>query len=203
MQDMFDEAFWNERYSSKPQLWSGNPNNHLVAEASDLTPGTALDVGCGEGGDAIWLAKRGWQVTAVDISTVAIERATANAGALPITWAPTDLIGWDPAPARYDLISAQYMHLPPDARNALFSNLAAAVTPGGTLLIVCHHPSDMEISPQPHPRDMYYTGDDVAALLDLAEWDVVTNTAAPREVTLPEGRQVTHHDTVFRARRRH
>ena len=74
-----DEAFWDGRYRSVGSVWSGRPNPHLVAEVAGLVPGTALDVGCGEGADAVWLATRGWRVTAVDISTVALERGTARA----------------------------------------------------------------------------------------------------------------------------
>ncbi len=77
--DQFDETFWDERYRSHSSLWSGNPNRHLIGEAAELTPGAALDVGSGEGADAIWLAQRGWQVTAVDLSTVAIRRGATHA----------------------------------------------------------------------------------------------------------------------------
>jgi len=75
MAERFDRAFWDDRYRSRSALWSGSPNRHLMAEAEDLVPGTALDVGAGEGADAIWLAGRGWRATAVDISGVALERA--------------------------------------------------------------------------------------------------------------------------------
>ena len=119
----WDAAFWDERYRSSSALWSGQPNPQLVIEAGDLRPGTALDVGCGEGADAIWLATRGWRVTAVDISTVALERGAAQAGAvgddvgLRISWLQADLIEWNP-PASYDLVSAQFMHLPKAQRQA-------------------------------------------------------------------------------------
>ena len=110
----FDDsrAFWEDRYSSRSALWSGNPNPHLVSEVSDLSPGTALDAGSGEGADAIWLAERGWQVTAVDFSAVALERGAAQAAARGadisgrIAWLHQDLIEWVPAEASYDLVSA-------------------------------------------------------------------------------------------------
>ena len=82
MSDPFSQESWDERYRSRSALWSRNPNPYLVAEAGDLTPGTALDVGAGEGADAIWLASRGWRVTAVDLSAVALERASAHASEL-------------------------------------------------------------------------------------------------------------------------
>jgi 2-polyprenyl-3-methyl-5-hydroxy-6-metoxy-1,4-benzoquinol methylase len=201
-EELFSETFWNERYRSHPKLWSGNPNLHLVAETSDLPPGTALDVACGEGADAVWLAERGWRVTALDISTVALERAAAHAGTLPIEWRQADLITWEPGEERYDLISAQYMHLPPEPRDRLFRHLAAAVKPGGTLLLVGHHPSDLHTAMQrPDVPELLFTGADVKALLEPAEWTVVTDTDAARDVTNHEGQSVTIHDAVFRARR--
>jgi SAM-dependent methyltransferase len=209
MPEHFDQAFWDERYRSHPTLWSGNPNGHLVSEAEGLTPGSALDVGCGEGADAIWLSERGWRVTAVDISPVALQRGVANAEqigavvAARIDWVQADLTAWDPGPDRFDLVSTQYMHLPSALRQKLFDRLAAAVAPGGTLLIVAHHPSDLQTTmPRPHEPDLYFTGDDIAGSLDARDWVVVTNTAAARTTTDPNGNSVVIHDTVLRARRR-
>ncbi len=209
MSHQFDQAFWDDRYRSQTALWSGNPNPHLVAEASDLAPGTALDVGSGEGADAIWLAGRGWRVTAVDLSTVALERAAEHAAQLGagiagrIDWLHEDLTSWDPGSARYDLVSAQYMQLPAAPRQALFGRLAAAVARGGTLLIVGHHPSDLQTTmPRPPMPELFYTGDDIAAALDPSEWDIITNASPARTATDPDGQPVTIHDTVLRARRR-
>lgn len=209
MTDQFDEAFWDERYRSHSSLWSGNPNPHLIGQAADLTPGTALDAGSGEGADAIWLAQRGWQVTAVDLSAVALQRGITHAAragaeiAERISWRHEDLAIWDPGLARYDLVSAQYLHLPGQPRDALFQRLAASVTPGGTLLIVGHHPSDLQTTmPRPPLPELYFTGDDIAAALDPRHWDIITNAAAERPATDPDGHAVTTHDTVLRARRR-
>ena len=172
------------------------------------TPGAALDLGSGEGADAIWLAQRGWQVTGVDLSTVALQRAAAHAAqtgaatAERIDWRHADLTTWDPAPARYDLISAQYLHLPALIRDALFRRLETSVTPGGTLLVVGHHPSDLQTTmPRPPIPDLFFTGDDIAASLDPDEWDIITNAAAAGPATDPEGNTITIHDTVLRARR--
>ncbi len=200
-------AFWDERYRSRDALWSGNPNPQLVAEAADLVPGTALDVGCGEGADAIWLAERGWRVTAVDISAVALERGAAQAAkrgadvARRIDWRHEDLTAWVPAKASYDLVSAQFMHLPKNVRESVFRVLAAAVTAGGSLLIVGHHPSDLQIIPRPLPPEFFFTADDIAALLDPHEWDIVVSAARERSATDPAGRTVTIHDAVLRAQR--
>jgi SAM-dependent methyltransferase len=207
--EQFDQAFWDERYLSHSTLWSGNPNRHLGSEAEKLTPGTALDAGAGEGADAIWLAGRGWQVTAVDISAVALERAAgyaAKAGADiagRISWYQQDLFSWEPPQGHYDLVSAQYLHLPGGPREMLFDRLAAAVAPGGTLLIVGHHPSDMETTmPRPKMPELFFTGDEIADRLDPGLWEIVTNAAPGHTATDPEGRPVTIHDTVLRARHR-
>jgi SAM-dependent methyltransferase len=208
MSDPFSEASWDERYRSRHALWSGNPNPHLVAEADDLIPGTALDVGAGEGADAIWLASRGWRVVAVDLSSVALERASAHASergadiAGRIDWVHEDLTSWDPGAGRYDLVSAQYMHLLPTPRQAMFERLAAAVAPGGTLLIVGHHPSDLQTTvPRPAMPELFFTGDDIAAGLDPGRWTIVTNAAPGRATTDPDGNPAIVHDTVLRATR--
>jgi SAM-dependent methyltransferase len=204
----FDRAFWDERYASAHSLWSGNPNPALVAEAGALAAGAALDAGAGEGADAIWLARRGWRVTAVDISSVALDRAAGHAAeagaevADRIRWLREDVLRWRPPERTYDLVSAQYMHLPPENRGPVYARLAAAVADRGTLLIVGHHPSDMQTTmPRPQQAELFFTGDDLAAGLGGDGWEIVTNVAAPREVTDPEGRPVTIRDTVFRARR--
>jgi 2-polyprenyl-3-methyl-5-hydroxy-6-metoxy-1,4-benzoquinol methylase len=203
---MFDEAAWEERYRAKPAVWSGRPNPQLVAEAAGLTPGRALDVGCGEGADALWLAERGWRVNATDISTTALDRAAAHAAAAQladrIDWTHADLRHQLPAERAYDLVSAQYMHLPSEARRNLFERLAAAVAPGGTLLIVGHHPSDLRTSAhRMHFPDMMFTGEEVAAALDPNTWDVLAAEARPRTVADPEGHEIVIHDAVLVARR--
>ncbi|MEU4422024.1 bifunctional NAD(P)/FAD-dependent oxidoreductase/class I SAM-dependent methyltransferase [Actinoplanes sp. NPDC024001] len=204
---MFEEDAWEERYRSKPAVWSGRPNPQLVAEAEQLSAGRALDVGSGEGADAVWLAQRGWQVTAVDISTVALERAAghaADAGVSGrITFRHADLRSQAPEQRAYDLVSAQFMHLPPVARQELYAHLAGAVAPGGTLLIVGHHPSDLASGVgRMHFPDMMFTAEEIAAELDAAEWEVVAADARPRPFTDPEGNPITIHDAVLVARRR-
>jgi SAM-dependent methyltransferase len=206
--EMFDAAFWDARYSSAHSLWSGNPNRQLVTEAAGLEPGTALDAGAGEGADAIWLAERGWQVTAVDVSGVALGRAAEHAAkagdevAARIRWQREDLREWTPPERGYDLVTSQYLHLPGALRRTFFAGLAAAVRDGGTLLIVGHHPMDLDTTLQrPNHPELMFTGDELAGDLGGDGWEIVTNVAAERETTDPDGRPVTAHDTVFRARR--
>lgn len=203
--EVWDRAWWDERYRSVPALFSGRPNAVLVAEAAELRPGTALDAGAGEGGDALWLADRGWRVDAVDISTVALERGAAEADrrgiADRITWQQADLVEWTPERA-YDLVTTSFLHLPDGMRKPLYARLAAAVARGGTLVIAQHDPSDTGI-PRPHRPELFATAPQLAADLDPAQWDVLVAETRSRQTTHPEdGREVTVRDAVLVARRR-
>ncbi len=203
------EAFWDERYRSSSALWSGHPNPQLVTETAGLHPGTALDVGCGEGADAIWLAEHGWQVTAVDISTFALQRATAQALRMGsdieqrITWVHADVIDYHPSSEAFDLVSAQFMHLPTVQREALHRRLAASVRPGGTLLIVGHDPSDLQTNvPRPSMPELFVTASEIAASLAPKEWVILVAEARARQTLDPDGHPVTIHDAVVRAQRK-
>jgi SAM-dependent methyltransferase len=209
MSSLFTQEFWDERYRSSDRVWSGEPNPRLVERVSDLTPGTALDVGSGEGADAIWLAARGWHVTAIDVSTVALERAAGHAAdagkdvADRITWQQADVLSWEPSREQFDLVSSQFMQLPRLHLVPLNRHLAAAVRPGGSLLIVGHHPSDMHTSVRrPHNPDMFFTAEEIAAALESENWLVVTASAPERQVQDPNGQLVTIHDAVLHAVRR-
>lgn len=197
-------SFWDTRYGSSERIWSGKPNVQLVREAAELTPGRALDAGCGEGADALWLARRGWRVTALDISAVALRRAAAHAEpeiADRISWRRTDLLNWRSA-ERYDLVSAHFMQLPSELRDPLYANLAAAVAVGGTLLVVGHHPSDLHtMAHRPDPT-VLFTAEQIAATLDPEQWEIVVTDTRPRSATDPEGREISISDAVLRARRR-
>lgn len=197
-----DAEFWNTRYRESHRIWSAQPNPQLVAEVSDLPPGAALDAGCGEGADAVWLARRGWAVTAVDFAQAALDKGieeAANQG-LDITWRCQDLVTWRP-PREFDLVSAQFFHLEPALRDTALVNLADAVAPGGTLLVVGHHHRDL-VTPTGHERHapMLFGPDEIVALLD-ADWQIVVSEARPREIITPDGGPFTHTDTVVRALR--
>jgi 16S rRNA G1207 methylase RsmC len=194
------EQAWDERYRSKPEIWSGKPNAVLVAEVADLQPGTALDAGAGEGGDAVWLAEHGWQVTAADISSVAIERAAKRASdtGLAITWLHADLAKVS-APATYDLVTAHFLHVPKADQQPLFRHLAAAVALGGTLLVVGHDLSDATKLPRPDLAEYGWTAEEVAAALDES-WTIETAEARPRQAKDPDGNEITIADAILRAR---
>jgi len=204
---MNDQNLWDERYRSSSAIWSGDPNPQLVSEVSGLTPGSALDVGCGEGADAIWLTEHGWHVTAVDISSVALEHARAaevNAHLdWGIDWRHVNVVAEPPPTLFYDLISAQFMHLLPIPREVLFRGLAEAVKPGGTLLIVGHDPSDLQTTARRPPNpEVFYTAAHVAELLPPQRWEIVATATRARSATDPTGQTITVHDAVLRARKR-
>jgi SAM-dependent methyltransferase len=207
VQATFTEGFWDDRYGSADAVWSGNPNAQLVQHVAGLEPGTALDVGSGEGADAIWLATRGWQVTGLDISTVGLRRSAQLAEAAAVAdrtrWQQADLLTWEPTD-RFDLVSAHFIHPPTSAaRRSLHSRLTRAVRPGGWLLIVGHHPVDMHaMTKHAGMADLFYTAEEVAAELDPAAWEVLTADAPTRASFTPDGTPVTFTDAVLFARRR-
>ena len=199
-------AVWEEHYGAKPQVWSGRVNARLAEVAATLTPGRALDLGCGEGADAIWLAEQGWTVVAVDVSTTALARGRAAAQqrgvAARIDFEQHDLDGGFPA-GRFDLVSAQFLHSPVERdRAAILRRAAAAVAPGGTLLIV-DHAAAPPWSSRMHDH-VFATADAVLAGLELdlesghAGWRPVQVGTVEREVTGPDGRQATLTDSVIR-----
>jgi SAM-dependent methyltransferase len=227
---MYTQQFWDERYDGQ-QVWSGNPNPQLVEQIAgltgtgDLVPGTALEIGCGEGADAIWLAGQGWDVTGLDISPVALARAAEHAAAAGVTieFRPADLLTWRPSEARFDLVSAQFIHLPAAQFRDLLSRVAGAVRSGGTLLVVGHYPlsdhSHDHDAEQGHDHDhdaerghdrvadqdkqhLMLTAEQLADLLDPAQWIVEFTGEPDRAGKGPDGTVMALRDSVVRARRR-
>lgn len=204
----WDAEFWDERYGSSPALWSGHVNAVLRDEVATLPPGRALDVGCGEGGDALWLAEQGWDVLGVDVSRVALDRAATRARETGMSartaWEHRDLLTWSPPAAAYDLVTVAFVHLAGDQRRQVYASLAEAVAPGGTFLVVAHHPDDLGVVPRPPHPELFFTAEELIDDLRVApgSWDVVTAEARSRPGHHPDGHPVTLHDTVLRARRR-
>lgn len=198
-------VFWENRYSERGQSWSGLPNAALEREAAPLVPGSALDLGCGEGGDALWLAGAGWRVTAVDISPTAIAFGAARAAeaGLDIRWIEADLASWWPE-EEFDLVSSHFLHSPVELpRDDILRRAAQAVAPGGMLLIV-GHAAPPPGSGHQHNDVALPTPDEVLASLDLAEgeWSIVTNALVERRAVRPDGDAATHVDSVLSVRRR-
>ncbi|MFD0312950.1 class I SAM-dependent methyltransferase [Streptomyces flavalbus] len=199
-------AFWEARYRDSGRVWSGRPNELLVREASALTPGTALDLGCGEGGDAVWLASRGWRVTGVDISATALERAAGHAVeagvAERVSW-ERHTLGESFPEGRFDLVSANYLQSPvPLDQRAILRRAAAAVAEGGTLLVVMHAAWPSWQTEPPFPAE-FPTLDGLLAELALPEagWTVDTRETVRRPSTSPDGVEGHRDDHVWRLRR--
>ncbi|MFB6981153.1 SAM-dependent methyltransferase [Streptomyces scopuliridis] len=201
-----DEAFWDTRYGGNDRVWSGNANTVLVREVTGLVPGSALDLGCGEGADAIWLARRGWRVTATDISRVALDRAARHAAeagvADRIDWQHHDLGASFPA-GTFDLVSAHFLYFRGDtSREEVLRTAASATAPGGVLLIVGHagFPSWEE---NPDPAVRFPGPDQVVESLELpdGQWEVLLSEEHERTQTAPDGRPSTRTDNAVKIRR--
>ncbi|WP_029433947.1 bifunctional 2-polyprenyl-6-hydroxyphenol methylase/3-demethylubiquinol 3-O-methyltransferase UbiG [Blastococcus sp. URHD0036] len=203
---VYDEQWWEDRYASGEAHWSGRPNDVLVAETADLTPGSALDVGCGTGGDAIWLAEQGWQVTGADVSRTALARAAAAAAerglAERATWEYADVVTWTPPPHAFDLVTSAFLHVPGGIRDGVIARLASGVAPGGTLLVAQHDPSDLHTVRHGQDPDLFATGEQLVAALPAGEFEVLAAEARPRMGRSHEGEHLHMADVVLRARRR-
>ncbi|NUP00027.1 MAG: FAD-dependent oxidoreductase [Nonomuraea sp.] len=200
------EQFWDERYGGSDRVWSGNPNVRLVEEVGDLPPGTALELGCGEGADAVWLARRGWRVTATDVSGVALARAAGHAEdegvADRVDWQRHDLAASFPEGV-FDLVTASYLHSPVDMpREKILRDAAAAVAPGGQLLVL-GHAGPPPWDPGAHPGVHLPTPQEVLGSLELpeGEWEVLSAEEFERAQTAPDGSPATRVDNVLRIRR--
>jgi SAM-dependent methyltransferase len=196
----FSKAFWEERYGGHTAGHNNQPSPYLMAETGNRAPGTALDAGCGEGANAIWLASQGWRVTAVDIASNALSHAREHAEAIGVSgkidWIEADLTSWVPAAEEFDLVCAHYVH-PAGSSEALFSRLAASVAPGGTLLLVDHDPADQYAAGHDHADQSF----DPGQCLDPGQWDIAAVEARTRSVAVHDGHEVVLRDAVFRARK--
>lgn len=216
MTHTFDHEYWDRiwRGERAASMGTGEPNPHLIQQVGDLEPGTALEAGCGAGAEAVWLAARGWQVTAADIAEAALERAaeraTASGVAERVRWVQADLSSWQPD-TRYDLVTTHYAH-PAMPQLEFYDRIASWVAPGGTLLIVGHlhhdatgddgHGHAREHGGDGPPASASATAAAITARLDPAEWEVVTAQESHRTVSGPGGHETAIHDVVVRATHR-
>ncbi len=202
--EMFEPDAWDERYSGTGSIWSGNPNPQLVTEASRLTPGTALDVGCGEGGDVIWLAQNGWRVTGADFSRAGLDRAAKHADdagvADSVDWWQVDARSFDAEGREYDLVTTHFLHPPDGGMVEVTRRLSAAVAPGGHLLVVGHSPSahHTQLS-ESHRRAMFDAEELLPGLPD--DFEPVVVEQRPRTV-VRDGRHIDIADSTLLARRK-
>lgn len=215
------EEHWNQRYAERERIWSGRPNAALVDTVSPLDPGRALDLGCGEGADSIWLAEQGWTVTGIDVSTTAIERARAEAEHrdLPIAWIAADLATWEPPAGsdEFELVSACFLHSRIEfPRDEVLRRIATHVVPGGHLLLVGHaepppwfrggehdhHTEEHGEGHDPaHEHDFRGPEQELEALRLDAAWEPLTVELRERPAVGPDGEHAVLRDTVVLLRR--
>ncbi len=205
--------YWEDRYRGADKTWSGNVNAALEREIAGVAPGTALDLGSGEGGDSLWLARNGWSVTAVDIapSALAIGAAAQQPGD-DITWVAADLGSWHP-PTSYDLVTACFLHSSVDLpRDEILRRAAEAVAAGGLLLVVGHsgapHWVDDTTDDHHHAAEVLPTPDEVLAALfhdnprlSLDDWTVLTKAEIERPTVATDGSVGSMVDSVLKLRR--
>lgn len=200
---LFEPEGWNERYAGSGRTWSGRPNAQLVAEAGALTAGTALDVGCGEGGDVVWLAREGWQVTGADFSHAGLERARAHAEEAGVAercdWWQVDARGFDADGRTWDLVATHFLHPADGGMVEVVRRLADAVAPGGHLLVVGHAPVPDMPGPSWRTSAMFRAADLVPGL-EGTGLEVVTVDQRPRR-QVHDGRKMDVEDSVLLARR--
>lgn len=186
-----DAYNWDQRYRESGLLWTAGPNQWVEQHTTDFPAGRALDLASGEGRNALWLAERGWQVTAVDFSTAGVDKARELAedrrgtAADRVHWVVADILSYTPE-AQYELVLVIYLHLPADQRRSALQNAASALAPGGTLLVVGHH-SDNLAHGVGGPPDAAVLYDQHDVLTDLASWpDLTTETAERRDRTVAD-----------------
>lgn len=216
----FGAVYWEDRYRNGGGASRRGPSPSLLAELSDLTPGTALDAGCGWGADAAWLAARGWTVTAVDVSPAAVDQGRQDADASDpgaagrITWLSADLTTWKPD-GQFDLVTSHYVHVP-GPPEALFERLASWVAPGGTLLVVGHGYTpgqhdhghrhgghdDVQHGPGSPPDSARVRLAQITSALPHNEWEIVAAEPRTHTISRPGGEPpAVLDDILVRARR--
>lgn len=195
-----DKGFWDERYSTSELVWTDQPNEFLVRETEGLTPGTALDLACGEGRNSIWLAEQGWSATGVDFSCVGLEKAKAFATqrGVSVAFEQRDATSWAPE-HRYDLVALLYLQLPAQERRDALLRATDAVAEGGTLLVVAHDRENLEHGfGGPQSAEVLYSVQEVVEIAREAGLEIVTAEQARRSVATPDGEREAI-DTVVRA----
>ena len=192
---------WNRRFAAPGYLFGTEPNRFLVADVAGLPPGRALDLACGDGRNAVWLAERGWRVTGVDFSDVALEKAARLAGErrMEVEWVEADLLAYEPKPRAFDLVVILYLQLPAEELGSVLERAARAVAPGGTLLVVGHHRDNLEHGHGgPQEPSVLYTPADLVTHLDGLR--VERAERVERSVETEAGEAVAL-DALVRARR--
>lgn len=196
-----DATEWDQRYADRPLVWSAGPNQFLAEEVADLAPGRALDLACGEGRNALWLAEQGWQVTGTDFSPVAIDKARQRAERQGLEVAFHVADATDPAPGGpYDLVIVFYLQLVAEQRRGAHRNAAGALAPGGTLIIVGHDRDNLDRGVGgPSSPEVLLSVDGVLADLEGTGLEVERAEQVTRDVEQEDGTMATAIDCIVRA----
>jgi SAM-dependent methyltransferase len=188
---------WDRRWEERSHHCHDDPVGVLADELADFPPGRALDLGCGAGRSALWLAERGWQVTGVDFSEVALELARAQRPDLD--WVLADVREYEPAPGAYDLVLVLFVHLPPEERRALLARAAGALAPGGTAVVLGHDVENLGTgAPGPSRPEVLYTPEEVTR--ELTDLEAVKAERVTRRAPTDDG-EAEAVDTLVVARR--
>ena len=188
-----DATSWNERYRTEELIWRAEPNRFLVEEVAGLPPGRALDVACGEGRNAVWLASHGWRTTGVDFSVEGLAKARRIAAerSVVVEWIEADVTSWLPRSSSYDLVLLAYVHMPATLRTQLHRHMATGVAPGGTLLVIAHDLTNLVNGyGGPQNADLLFTPEDVVHDVADMGMDVVVAKRIERPVDTAEGERV-------------
>lgn len=199
-----DARAWDERYAAGELVWSAGPNRFVAERLADAAPGTAVDLAAGEGRNAIWLAQRGWRVTAVDFSRVGLDKGRQLAGDLDIAWVCADVTRWR-SPEPVDLALIAYLQLPADERRRAVRGAVGSLRSGGTLLLVAHDSTNLtEGTGGPQDPAVLMTAQDVLADLEGFDLDVLEAGRVARQVGDGHGEEParTAWDCLVRVRRR-
>lgn len=203
--DLSPTEYWEKRYSGSERVWSGKVNATMASVVAELSPGTAIDLGCGEGGDVLWLAEQGWTALGLDISATAVGRARDEAAVRGLDGASfkaVDLDVWEPEPASVDLVTASFFqsNVALD-RTAILRRAMTALRPGGRLVTVSHAAPPSWA--KDHPAKMVSVQDEAAQLGGQTdEWEVEQADERPRAAVAPDGTHGEHLDAVLVLRRR-
>jgi SAM-dependent methyltransferase len=194
-----DASAWDERYAATALVWSSGPNRFVEEALADLPPGRAVDLAAGEGRNAIWLARRGWQVTAVDFSRVGLDKGRQLAGDTDVEWVCADATRWSPD-GPVDLVVVAYLQLPAEQRAMAVRHGFDALVPGGIFFLVAHDSSNLtEGTGGPQDPEVLYTAEDVLGDLSGRDLEVVRAERVARAVTADDGHGGEERRTAYDA----
>jgi SAM-dependent methyltransferase len=193
-----DAEAWNDRYRDTDLVWSAGPNQFVQEEVADLPPGRAVDLAAGEGRNAIWLARQGWEVTAVDFSQAGLDKGRTLAGDVAVDWVCADATTWR-GDDSFDLCITAYLQLPADERRAAVANGFASLRPGGVFLLVAHDSTNLTQGfGGPQDPDVLMTAEEVLGDLDGERFEVERAERVSRDVAQPDGSTRTAYDALVR-----